>query len=80
VTKEQILITVREVFREVFRDPALEVNMNTTANDIAEWDSLIHMHLIAAIEERFNCEFSFNEVMNFENAGDMINKLAEKLT
>ena len=80
MTKDQILTAVQEVFRQVFRDPALEVNMNTTANDIAEWDSLIHMHLIAAIEERLNCEFSFNEVMNFESVGDMINKLAEKLS
>jgi acyl carrier protein len=80
VTKDQILITVQEVFREVFRDPALKITMNTTANDIVEWDSLVHMHLIAAIEERFKCEFSFNEVMNFEKAGDMIDKLAEKLS
>lgn len=80
MTNEQILISVQEVFRQVFKDPALQVHANTTASDIADWDSLIHMHLIAAIEERFKCEFSFNEVMNFESVGDMINKLAEKIS
>ena len=79
MTKDQILKKVNDVFCDVFRDPSLNIDMKTTADDIPGWTSLTHMHLIASIEDRFKCEFSFSEVVEFSNAGDMIEKLAEKL-
>jgi acyl carrier protein len=70
-TPEQILSEVNEVFTQVFTNADIVVNEATTAEDIAEWDSLTHTELIAAIEQHFKIKFKLREVMRFQNVGDM---------
>jgi acyl carrier protein len=77
-TYTEVLDELNQVFRQVFNNPSLVVSPQTTAADIRNWDSLNHMHLIAEVEEHFNCEFSFDEVVNFKNVGDMIQALLKK--
>ena len=79
MTPEEILLVVNEVFREVFANPAITVNAKTTANDLAEWDSLNHTTLIAAIEKRFAIRFSLKEIVRFQNVGDLCALVATKL-
>jgi acyl carrier protein len=66
--KEQL----QQVFRNVFRNSVLIIHEGTTAKDISSWDSLTHLELIAAVEERFGIKFTFSEVMTFNTVGDML--------
>ena len=75
---DQILVELNAIFRTVFNDQSLNISHSTTADDISGWDSLTHMTLIAEVEKHFGCEFSFSEVMNFENIGDMIKAIQHK--
>lgn len=77
--REQLLKKVNEVFQDVFYDTSLEVNDETTAADIDEWDSLTHITLIAAIEDEFDIKFDMTEVVKFEKVGDMIDAIQKKL-
>lgn len=77
--REQLLKKVNEVFQDVFYDTSLEVNDETTAADIDEWDSLTHITLIAAIEDEFDIKFDMAEVVKFEKVGDMIDAIQKKL-
>lgn len=77
--REQLLKKVNEVFQDVFYDTSLEVNDETTAADIDEWDSLTHITLIAAIEDEFDIKFDMTEVVKFEKVGDMIDTIQKKL-
>lgn len=72
------LHNLQEVFRKVFENPGLIISEKTTANDIALWDSLTHMELIAAVEESFSIQFSLNEVMNFQSVGDLLRCIQTK--
>ena len=47
--RTDIYLKLTEVFRNVFDDDTLEINDNTTANDIEDWDSLEQIHLIVGI-------------------------------
>ena len=76
--QDQILKELNQIFHTVFKDSSLTVTANTTADDIRGWDSLTHMMLIDAVEKHFAIEFSYNEVMDFENVGDMVRKIEEK--
>lgn len=67
------------VFRDVFDDETIEINDNTTAADIDDWDSLEHINLICAIEEEFNIKFSMGETVVLKNVGEMENIILEKL-
>ena len=48
-----------EVFQDVFDDESIQVNDSTTADDIEDWDSLEHINLVVAIENKFGIKFFF---------------------
>lgn len=76
--KNQILADVQEIFREVLDNEEIEINFETVADDIEEWDSLSHIQLIVAIEKQFKIKFSSNELMEWKTVGDMIDCICSK--
>ena len=52
MTKVDIMKKLNHVFREVFDDASLKITEKTSAKDIDEWDSLMHITLIAEVEDR----------------------------
>ena len=72
------LDSIQEVFKDVFRNTELEIKSSMTANDIDGWDSITHMKLIGAIEEKFQTDFSYKEVMSLKNIGYLIELVKSK--
>jgi acyl carrier protein len=70
---------VRDIFREVFDKPTLEIFDGMQAKDVEGWDSLNHITLIMALEESFGVKFTTREVMGFQNVGEMLGCLRGKL-
>ena len=70
---------LQEVFKEVFKKSDIEINPSMTANDIDRWDSITHMKLIAAVEKKFNVDFSYKEVMALKNIGDLLTLVESKV-
>jgi acyl carrier protein len=77
--KAEIISRLTPVFRSVFNNDSLEVTENLTANDVANWDSLSHMLLIAEVEKTFSIKFKLKELNKMHNTGDMIEMIAGKL-
>jgi acyl carrier protein len=73
-----MLTKLQQVFRDVFKDNNLIITKQTSAKNINMWDSLTHLELIAAIEDAFKINFSFDEVMQFNSVGDLLKVLEEK--
>ena len=78
MNNNEIIPRLNEVFRDVFGDPALSVNENTTSSDIEDWDSLEHINLIAAVENEFGLRFKMREVSGMKNVGEMIEIIAKR--
>lgn len=78
VSKEDILHQVGGVLRTLLDQPGLSVTAETTADQVEGWDSLTHMSIISEVERVFNIEFRFNEIMQMEKVGDMVDIIAEK--
>ena len=76
---KHILNRLNVVLSDFFKREKLTISLTTTANDIEEWDSLNHMNLIRTIEEQFNIEFEFFEVMDFENIGELVKSIEQKM-
>jgi acyl carrier protein len=72
LTTERILERTTAVFRDLFDDDSITVTAETTAGDIEDWDSLMHINLILAIETEFGMKFSMGEVTGMKNVGEMV--------
>ncbi len=69
---------LQHVFREVFDDSSIKLNEKTTAKDIDGWDSLMHITLIAEVEDAFGVKFSMKEVTGMKNIGEMVQLIEKK--
>ncbi len=72
MTREEVYATLNEVFQDVFDDESIEVNDETTSDDIEDWDSLEHINLIAAVEQEFGMKFNMGQVVTMKNVGEMV--------
>ncbi|WP_104697215.1 MULTISPECIES: acyl carrier protein [unclassified Helicobacter] len=70
---------LQEIFRDIFDDENLEISEATTANDIEEWDSLMHISLVSSIEKEFKIRFALGELQDLKNVGDMIALIEAKV-
>lgn len=66
------------LFAEVLQTDASALNDNTSPDNTAKWDSLAAMHLVAAIEERFNVRLTTKEIMKMSSIGLARKTLREK--
>lgn len=69
---------LNEIFRDLFGDEAISLTPDTTAADIAEWDSFNHINIVVAVESRFGIKFNTVEVEGLKNAGDMVALIERK--
>ena len=74
-----LLEQVNEIFKEVLENATLQINLETSAQDIENWDSLNHVMLIAAIENKYNISFELDEMINFKNVGDILTAVQSKM-
>lgn len=79
MTREEILSKVNEVFHEVFDDDSIEVTETTTAKDIEDWDSLMHITLVSEIENAFGFKFMMKDVVGMKNVGEMLDIIAQNI-
>lgn len=66
------------LIKDTFPNSDITITENTTANDVDEWDSLGHIMLIQAIEEKFKIEFDLDELLEFNRVGDIIEAVKKK--
>ena len=71
--------TVRDrlntVFQNVFDDEDIEIFPEMTADDIDEWDSLMHITLVVAVEKEFQVNLTPSEIGGLKNVQEMIDLL-----
>ncbi len=54
------------------------VNEKTGPGVLPQWDSLAHIHLVAAVEETYGVELSTDEIINLLSVMDIAALLQEK--
>lgn len=79
MTREEVYATLNEVFQDVFDDESIEVNDETTSDDIEDWDPLEHINLIAAVEQEFGMKFNMGQVVTMKNVGEMVDIILSQI-
>jgi acyl carrier protein len=65
---ENLIKLVAKVLNVKIEDLSLE----SSINDIEEWDSLSHLRLISELEESLGIEIPFDEIKNIKKIGDFL--------
>jgi acyl carrier protein len=69
---------INGVFRDLFDDEELHVGRDTTAADVAGWDSLMHVRLMLELEKVFRVRFLSSEVASMKNVGELVDLIDAK--
>ena len=80
MTREEVYEELTEIFRDVFDDDSIEINDDTTSEDIEAWDSLEHVNLMLEVMETFEVEFNMGEVNDMKNVGDMVTMILNRMS
>jgi acyl carrier protein len=79
MSREDLLGEVQEVFRDVFDEPNLEITEDSNADSVPEWDSMAHLNLLTAIQQKFKVKFTLADMQHLRNVGDLLDLLERKL-
>jgi len=69
-----------QIIRDTFEDPTIEIRRETTAADVAGWDSVAHVQLVIAVEERFGIRLTTGEAAGLANVGELADYVERHLT
>ncbi len=74
-----ILGELNAIFTDVLDEENLVLTENSTAAEIESWDSLTHIQLVVSIEKHFKIKFSSQEILQWNNVGEMITSIQKKI-
>jgi acyl carrier protein len=57
---------LQEVFKSAFSSE-VNINENTSKENLPEWDSINHLNLVVELEDRFNIHFSPDEIESMKS-------------
>ena len=77
--KAEIWDIATKVFRDTLDLDDLVLTPQLTARDVERWDSLNHILLVVAVEQRFGIKFGTGEIDGLENVGQFIDLIESKL-
>lgn len=72
--QEQII----SIIIKVLKNDKLILEAHYSAADVAGWDSLHHVMIIAEIEKQFDIKFDFMEVMDLKTIDDLSKAVERK--
>lgn len=78
ITQAEVLARLQSIFDELFLDEVI-VTPELSAKDVEEWDSLLHISLIVAVEEVFNIKFRIGEVEATRSVGEFSDLIIQRM-
>jgi acyl carrier protein len=75
----EIMEHLTELFHDLFGDDGIVLTPQTTADDVEGWDSIKHISLVVAVEDRFGIKMRTAEIDGLKNVGDLVAAIQAKL-
>jgi 3-oxoacyl-[acyl-carrier protein] reductase len=77
---EQLSEELASVFGEVFAVAPDAIHENLSPDNVSKWDSIGHVRLVAALEEKLPCSFNVDEIMQLTSFGEILSILKGKMS
>lgn len=78
MTQAEIIAKLQTVFDDIFLDPP-DLTPELSATDVPEWDSLLQISLVVAVEAAFGVRFRVGEVEGTNNVGEFADLISRRL-
>ncbi|HEX3250563.1 MAG TPA: acyl carrier protein [Pyrinomonadaceae bacterium] len=69
---------LEQLLAELLQIPVTQITGELAMKDLDVWDSLKHMELIAALEQQFDLQLSFDEIVAMRSVGDIKRVLSNR--
>ena len=76
--RKEIFIKLNELFEDIIDEGPVFLSEKTTSKDVDGWDSLTNIQLVVGIEKSFHIKFTSEEIISWENVGQMIDCMLTK--
>ena len=76
--REEIVKKLEEIFSDLF-DEEIALSAQLSPADIEEWDSLMQISILAAVQDEFDVSFEIDEIVAMKNVGDIVAAIREKI-
>ena len=76
---DYVLNKVREAFAASFELDPQSISIDTSASDIAGWDSVGHLSLASNLEQAFEISLDVDELIEMENVREIVRIVSRKI-
>ena len=70
---------VRTLASDLFGVPAGQLTAESSPQNVPTWDSILHLNLVLAVEEKYNLSLSPEEIEEMKSIGDTAKLIESKL-
>ena len=74
-----VLEEVKEIIADNLKIKISMLSEDTAIGDLPEWDSLHHLQIIAAIEQKYGFQFEPDVLMDLEDVSDIVNAVTKRI-
>jgi len=78
MNQSDVIAKFQAICENIFIDP-VTLTPEMSAKDVPEWDSLMHISLMVAVEKEFNVRFRVGEVENTRNIGEFADLILKRI-
>jgi len=78
MNQADVIAKLQGVFDTVFLEP-VALTPATSAKDVPEWDSLMHISLMVTVEKVFSVRFRVGEVEATRNVGEFADLILKRM-
>lgn len=78
MNQTEIITRLQGVFDNIFLEK-VELTPELSAKDVEEWDSLLQISLVVAVEKTFGVRFRVGEVEVTRNVGDFADLIGRRM-
>jgi len=79
LTRAELLAKIRDILADATDDDSLQLSESTTAEDVADWDSINHVKLLIGLESDLGFLFDTDEGGGLKDVGELIDLVQKKL-
>jgi acyl carrier protein len=76
---QEILDVLTRVLRDLLMDESIVLTIDTRREDVPNWDSLIYINFIVAVEIEMGIKFKVADIESFANVGEIVTRIRAML-